>query len=297
MSLSVVIVNYNTRKLLKGCLESVFKHTKDLDFEVIVVDNASRDGSAKMVRKIIKDGSFGKTRPLIKLIESKKNLGFAGGNNLGIKQARGDYILLLNSDTLLKENAFLKMVDYMDGHPGVSILGPRLLNVDGSHQKSVGWFPALPVVALMLFKEHFGGSHHVRSSPEKAGEVDWVMGAALMARKDVFGKIGLLDEKIFMYMEEVEWCYRAKKAAQTVYFYPGAQITHLWQGSSKTGRKDPILNIYKGLIYFYRKHQSPAQLLVLLFLLKLKSGSAYLLGVLTGNDYLKETYGQAFKIS
>jgi len=313
MKLSVIIVNYNTKQLLKDCLESIFKYTKNLDFEVIVVDNASSDGSEKIVASdqwlvfsekekiklpITDHGSSRSAGPItVRTVKSRTNLGFAGGNNLGIKIAQGQYVLLLNSDTLLKDNAFLKMVDFMDKNPQVSVLGPRLLNSDSSHQASVGRFPGLPVVMMMLFKEHFGGSDYVRWSPDKKCEVDWVMGAALMTRKEIFDKVGFLDEKMFMYMEEVEWCYRVKKAGKKIFFYPGAQITHLWQGSSKTGRKDPIINIYKGLIYFYKKHKNLPELLILRFLLKIKAGSALLWGYLTNNAYLKETYAEAVKIS
>lgn len=295
MDLSVIVVNYNTKKLLKDCLNSIFRYTRGLDFEVIVVDNASTDGSDKYIKnKKLKTKS---TNKKLKNILNKENLGFAKANNQGIKIAKGKYVLLLNSDTLLKDNAFLKMVEFMGKHPGVSVLGPRLLNADGSNQESVGRFPTLPVVTVMLFKEHFGGSRYVRCSPDKASEVDWAMGAALMARKEVFNKVGLLDEKIFMYMEEVEWCYRVKKAGEKIYFYPGAEIIHLGRGSSKTGKKEPILNIYKGLIYFYEKHKSPVELGLLRFLLKLKAGSAYFLGHLINSDYLKKTYGEAFGIS
>ena len=304
MQLSVIIANYNAKELLKDCLESVFKYTKGLDFEVIVVDNGSTDGSVEYLKTqnsklktTCPAGKRARQNLKLKTILNKENLGFAKANNQGIKIAEGKYILLLNSDTLLKDNVFSKMVDFMEKHPGVSAVGPRLLNADDSKQASVGRFPTLPVVIVMLFKEHFGGSRYVRCSPDETGEVDWVMGAALMARKKIFDRIGLLDEKIFMYNEEVEWCYRVKKEKGRIFYYPSAEIIHLWQGSSKTGKKDPILNIYKGLLYFYQKHKNPIELAVLRFLLKLKAGSAYLLGALTGNNYLKETYGQAIKIS
>lgn len=306
MKLSVIIVNYNTKQLLKDCLESIFKHTKNLNFEVVVVDNASTDGSREVVARYQKSG-VSSQRPAtsdqrsekitVHLIKSRTNLGFAGGNNLGIKITQGQYVLLLNSDTLLKDNAFLKMVNFMDKNPQVSVLGPRLLNGDDSYQNSVGRFPGLPVVMMMLFKEHFGGSDYVRWSPDKGCEVDWVMGAALMTRRKIFDTVGFLDRKMFLYMEEVEWCYRVKKAGKKIFFYPDAEITHLWQGSSKTGRKDPIVNIYKGLIYFYKKHKNLLELLILRLLLKIKAGGVLLWGYLTNNAYLKETYAEAIKIS
>ena len=291
MKLSVIILSYNTKDLLKNCLESIRKYTYGLEFEIIVVDNGSKDESVEEVKK------FKMQNLKLKIIENKTNLGFAGGNNVGIRKALGEYILLLNSDTFLKDNALLKMVKFLDSRPDISVLGPRLLNQDGSFQASVGRFPTLPVVFWMLFKEHFGGSEYVRLSPKEESEVDWLMGAALMARKNIFKKAGLLDENIFMYMEEVEWCYRVKKAGFKIYFYPEAEIIHLWQGSSRTGRKDPILNIYRGLIYFYRKHKNPAELSLLRLLLKLKALGALGLGYIENNQYLKETYGEAFKLA
>jgi GT2 family glycosyltransferase len=310
MKLSVVILSYNTRDLLKNCLESISANTHGLDYEVIVVDNGSRDGSREYLRSLEQkrfrniEEKEKSTKFLnfynsifLKVIFNRKNLGFAAGNNVGIKKALGDYILLLNSDTLIKNGALLKLADYMDQHPKVAAVGPRLLNKDGSFQASVGRFPTLPVVFWMLFKEHFGGSEYVRQSPLQEGVVDWVMGAALMIRKEVFEKVGLLDENIFMYMEEVEWCYRVKKAGFKIHFYPGAQITHLWQGSSRTGRKDPILNIYRGLTYFYRKHRSSTEIIILRLLLKFKAIGAITIGYLKSSQYLKETYGEAFKLA
>ena len=287
MDLSVVILSFNTKELLGNCLTSIDKNTSGVDFEVIVVDNASADGSSAMVKKQF---------PKVKLIENKDNLGFTKGNNQGIKKASGRYILLLNSDTLLKDNSLEKMVEFMNDHPKVGAIGPKLLNADGTPQASAGRFPDLSVVLIMLFKEHFGGSQLVRTSYNNLKEVDWVMGAALLLRREVLSKTGLLDEKIFMYYDEVEWCYRLKKAGFKIYFYPEAKIIHLWQGSSQTGRKGPILANYQSLVYFYRKHKSPLEFFLLRILLKLKAIIALMMGYLTGNTYLKETYGQAFKL-
>lgn len=147
----------------------------------------------------------------------------------------------------------------------------------------------------MLFLEHWL-NNLVRFSFQETKEVDWVMGAALMVRREVMEKAGWMDESIFMYMDEVEWCYRIKKAGFKVVFYPEATIIHFFGGSSKTGRQDPILNIYRGLLYFYQKHYSNWQLKILRLMLKLKARGALTLGWLTNNHYLKETYAQALKI-
>jgi len=282
-SVSIIILSWNTKELLKNCLESL----KDLKVEIIVVDNDSTDGSPQMV-----EGEF----PKVKLIKNQKNLGFGAGNNQGMKMAKGDYFLLLNSDTVVKDKAPLKMVEFLAKNKEVGAVGCKLLNSDGSPQPSAGPFPNLWVSAVMLFAEHWLGDL-VRSSFSKVKEVDWVMGAALMVRREVIKKAGLMDEGIFMYMDEVEWCYRIKKAGFKVMFYPGAEIIHLLGGSSTTGRRDPILNIYRGLLYFYRKHYPSWQLSILKTMLKLKAMMAFFLGKLTGNRYLKQTYAEALKIS
>ena len=281
VKVSIIILSFNTKELLRNCLESL----KD-NQEIIVVDNGSTDGSPQMV-----EGEF----PKVKLIKNQKNLGFGAGNNQALRQAQGEYILLLNSDTLVKNNAPLKMAEFLAKHPGVGVVGCKLLNPDGGPQPSAGPFPNLWVSAIMLFAEHWLGDL-VRSSFAQTKEVDWVMGAALMIRREVIKKAGLMDEGIFMYMDEVEWCYRIKKAGFKVMFYPGAEIVHLFTGSSKTGRQDPILNIYRGLLYFYQKHYSHWQLKILKFMLKLKAREALILGWLTNNHYLKQTYAEALKI-
>ena len=282
IKISIIIPSWNTKDLLRNCLKSLGS-----SYEVIVVDNGSTDGTLGMIEKEF---------PYALLIKNKKNLGFGAANNQGMKKAKGDYLLLLNSDTIIKDKAPLLMANYLKNHPQVGTVGCRLLNKDGSLQPSAGPFPSLKIAAIMLFFEHWLGDL-VRRSFEKTKEVDWVTGAALMIKGDVLSKAGFMDEGLFMYMDEVEWAYRIKKAGYKVVFYPKAQIIHLGWGSSKSGRREPILNIYRGLIYFYKKHCPHWQLPILKLMLKLKAGGAYLLGLLLNNSYLKETYAQALKIT
>jgi len=284
VNISIVILSFNTKELLKNCLESL----KDLKVEIIVVDNGSTDGSLQLINSL--------KWPNLKIIANKKNLGYGAGNNQGIKIAQGDYILLLNSDTVVKDEAPLKMANFLKKHPQVGAVGCKLLNPNNSIQPSAGPFPNLMISAVMLFAEHWLGDL-VRASFNKTKEVDWVMGAALMVRHDVFQKADPMDEGIFMYMDEVEWCFRIKKAGYKVFFYPGAEVIHFFGGSSKTGRRDPVLNIYRGLLYFYKKHYPSWQLPLLKTMLKLKATGALLFGYLTNNDYLKKTYVEAYKIT
>ena len=294
LMLSIVILSWNTEALLKQCLESLEEGCEGIGgCEVVVVDNGSTDGSSEMVRKY----QIRNTKYKIRLIENQSNLGFAKGNNIGNKQARGKYIMLLNSDTIVQKGSLKKMVDFLDQHGEISVVGPKLLNQDGTPQSSCGQFPNLWVVFIMLFKEHFGGSRTVRYSPAVSGEVDWLMGAAFVAREKVFKKVGFLDERMFMYMEEVEWFYRVRKAGLKAYFLKEAEIVHLGRGSSSSGKKEPILNIYKGLLHFYKVHKSPLELFILRLMLKVKALISLLIGDLKNDNYLKQTYGQAIKIN
>ena len=295
MKLSIIIVSWNTKELLKQCLESLVRCWRfpDSGGEIIVVDNGSTDGSVQEVKNFklkIKNLKF-------KIIANDQNYGFAKGNNVGIKQAKGDYIMLLNSDTIVKEGAIEKLVNFLDSHLEVDVVGPKLLSPDGSPQANCGRFPNLLVVLIMLFKEHFGGSDFVRCSPVTSRRVDWLMGAAFMARKKVFEKIGGLDEEIFMYMEEVEWFFRSRQAGYKTFFLKEAEIVHFGRGSSKSGKEEPILHIYKGIIHYYRKHKSFVELLILELMLKFKAIIALTIGYLRKDNYLIDTYGQALKIS
>jgi GT2 family glycosyltransferase len=284
MALSIIIVSFNTKDLLQKCLQSVFQQTKGIDFELIVVDNHSTDGSPEMVKKKF---------PQVKLIENKTNLGFAQANNQGIKKGKGEYLLLLNSDTKIKSNALEKLVSLARKKKDLGIAGPRLLNLDGTPQPSTGSFYTLPITFISLFR----GDRYLRQSPSQTKKVDWVMGACFLIKREVTKKVGYLDEKFFMYVEEMEYCYRAQKAGFEVYFFPQAEVYHLERGSSPEGKQKAIWGIYQGLVYFYQKHFAPWQVAVLKLLLRTKAIIAWLLGLMTGNRYLKETYAKAFKLA
>lgn len=282
MTLSIIIVNFNTRDLLSNCLRSIFSQ-KGVSFDVWVVDNASRDGSVIMV-----ENEF----PKVKLIKNKENLGFAKANNLALQKSGGRFLFLLNSDTILKGQTLIKIIDFLGKNPQIGILGMKVLNPDGSLQPSVGKFYNLVNAFLMLF----GGERLglLRSSPLKIEEVDWVAGAALIVKREVLEKAGLLDENLFMYMEEVEWCFRVKKAGFRIFFYPEAEIVHYTRASGS--KSEAIWGIYKGLTYFYQKHKPRWQLIILKLMLKTKASFAWFLGILTNNGYLKVTYSKAFHL-
>lgn len=259
MNLSIIIVSYNTSLLLKKCLQSV---TKALSFcgrtikgEVIIIDNASSDDSVKMVKK-----NF----PKVILIANKKNLGFAVANNQGIKISKGKYLLLLNSDTEVEKDAFLKLIEVMEKNRKVGVLGTKLLNVDGSIQPSVGFSPSLVRVFFwMTFIDDLPGigrfltPYHVEGKEfyKKQQNVDWVTGACFLVRREIIGVAGVLDEKIFMYGEEMEWCYRIKKAGFQILYTPVTPVVHLKGESSTKADTAGIEQEFQSLLYFYRKHK------------------------------------------
>ncbi|MBI2327789.1 glycosyltransferase family 2 protein [Candidatus Curtissbacteria bacterium] len=302
VDLSVIIVNWNTKKLLEDCLSSIFKFTKGISFEVIVVDNGSTDGSRAMVKKKF---------PQVTLVSNKENLGFTKANNQGIKVAKGKYILLLNSDTYLIENSFPKLVAKARRLKGSTLsrveplgaLGPLLLGEDQSIQQSVGFFPYLPQIFWwMTFIDDLPGGtilkpYHVdhNSFYRQDRKVDWVTGAAILVPKSVINRVGPLDEKIFMYGEEVEWCYRIKKAGYSICFSPVTKIIHIGRGSQKIPTKS-FIGEYQGIIYFYQKYKGRRSLQIARLLLKM--GALLRVGVfaILGRKELVNAYVQAFKV-
>jgi len=282
IDLSIIIVNWNTAKLLRVCLTSVFQYTKGLDYEVIVVDNGSSDASVRSVNELFASELKKKKQQPVnpaqpaggsltrnKLIKNKNNLGFAKANNQGIKVAKGQYILLLNSDTRIDQNAFAKLIEFADQKDNVGILGPKLINPGKQIQRSVGSFYTLPVVFLSLF----GFDRFLRRAPSQARRVDWVEGSCFLVKKAVFDQVGRLDEKFFMYVEEMEFCYRARQLADwQTWYYPQAAVHHLVRGSSPEGEQKAIKWIHEGLRYFYQKHFAGWQRNVLECLLRFKEG-------------------------
>jgi len=303
MNLSVIIINWNTKKLLESCLSSIYKFTKDISFEVIVVDNGSTDGSQNRVKEKF---------PQVKLILNKRNLGFTKANNQGIKIAKGKYIFLLNSDTYLIENSLEKLVRQAQNLPNLGALGPLLLNEDRSIQQSVGFFPHLPQVFFwMSFIDDLPGGtllkpYHVDHDNfyRKDREVAWVTAAAILVPRNVIRRVGSLDEKIFMYGEEVEWCYRIKKAGFEIYFTPATKIIHIGRGSSQQISTSAFIGEYKAIVYFYKKYKSGLSLQIARIFLKigaLKRIAIFgLLGLAcrqAGRKELIKSYVEAFKVA
>lgn len=254
MDLSIIIVSWQVKALLEKCLASIFKQAHNLAFEVFVVDNASRDGSPAMVKEKFPD---------VKLIINKENRGFATANNQAIRQAKGDFVLLLNPDTEILNNALAKMVKFMKTHLDSGIAGCTLLNPDKTLQPSVRMFPDLFTCTLMVLKlHHFKpifnllGRYFVKDFDyHKTQTVEQVMGAFFMIRREVIEKIGLLDEGYYIWFEEVDYCRcLLKKTDYKVYYTPETQIIHYGGQSFKqvmTLKKQWLF--YKSMLRYFRK--------------------------------------------
>jgi len=264
MDVSVIVVNWNTRDLLAQCLRSVYDTMGDLDFEVIVVDNGSTDGSVEMVRR-----DFAQ----VQIIANAENVGFVRANNQAVERCRGRYILLLNSDTKVLPGSLAQTVQFMDAHPNAGLAGVQLLNPDGTFQASYTPFPTLWREFLIL-----SGSGRLLIRPtfpsfgpqtEKGAQKikGYVEGAYLMARREAVDQIGGLDERIFMYAEEVDWCHRFHRAGWEVWYLPQAPIIHYGGQSSKQRQSRMEAELYCSRVYFFRKHYGQAAALCLRILI------------------------------
>ncbi len=220
MKLSVIIVNYNVKHFLEQCLHSVYKATKDIETEIFVVDNNSVDGSAQFVRDKFSD---------LKIIENKQNVGFAKANNQAIQQAKGEYILLLNPDTVVEENTFSKVVDFMDQHPDAGGLGVKMIDGKGNFlPESKRGLPTPWVAFCKMFglsqlfpkSKKFGQYHLSYLNENEIHEVDVLAGAFMLLRKKTLEKTGLLDETFFMYGEDIDLSYRITQAGYKNYYFP-----------------------------------------------------------------------------
>ena len=285
MDLSIIIPSFNTKQLTQRCLQSIFQTVKqsELKYEVIVVDNASKDGSVEILNK--------KYPQVIKIL-NKRNVGYGTANNQGIEAAKGMYVLLLNSDIVALPGSIQSLVAFARSHPK-SFAGGKLYNEDGTAQPSCGPMFTPWYVFLMLFcqADEFGVT---RASPVMMKRVAWVSGACLLGTKKSFLDVGRFDESIFMYMDEIEFLYRAGKKGYSVWFTPSARFTHTGAASSGNKRK-PVVNIFRGLMYFYKKH-FPIYLALLRFMLTVKGKIAILIGTILGKKDLVQIYEEGLQL-
>ena len=286
MDLSVVVVSFNAREYLRRCLATVLEHTKGVSCEVIVVDNASWDDSAQMV-----EAEF----PQAALIRLSANLGFAAACNRGMGRAAGEFIILLNPDTELAEDAFSPMVAYCRQNPAVGILGPKLLNSDGSLQLSCRHFPShltslfnRQSVLTRLFPGNPFSRRYLMTdwAHDRIAPVDWLSGACLLLRREMVERIGGMDEGFFMYIEDVDLCYRAHQAGYEVVYFPPVAVTHHIGKSTETMPNRSILQWHRSMWRYYRKHMRGNLLLDALTLAGIVARCLYQLALQNGRRLL-----------
>ncbi len=257
VDISFIIVNWNTRDILIDCLNSIYKTVTDIDQEIYVVDNNSTDGSQEAVKNGFPD---------VKLIENSTNTGFAHANNQALSVMQGRFAVLLNSDAVLQEDAIENLLNFMNNTPGAGIAGVQLLNEDGSRQNSIDNFPSLETEILnksilrFFFPDKYPGKGRIYHNPI---EVDSVIGACMMVRKEAIDEAGFLDEDYFIFLEETDWCFRMYKKGWKVYHVPDSRVFHLSGHSKKKTPGESQIEYYKSLYKFFRKNKDPVSCLTL----------------------------------
>ena len=256
MKLSIIIVNYNVKYFVEQCIHSIQKAVNGVTAEIFVVDNNSVDGSVRMIREKF---------PEVRLIENKDNKGFSRANNQAIRKAKGEYILILNPDTILEDDTLTKCVKFMDNHPDAGGLGVKMIDGKGKFlpeskrglpSPSVAFFKMFGFSALFPRSKLFNRYHLGYLDKDKTHEVDVLAGAFMMLRKSLLSKIGLLDEDFFMYGEDIDLSYRITAAGYKNYYFPGTRIIHYKGESTKKSSLNYVFMFYNAMIIFARKHFS-----------------------------------------
>jgi len=254
MKLSIIIVSWNVKEDLLKCMRSIEKNEPSCTFEVIIVDNASTDDTVSAIEKEF---------PQVVVVANHENRGFAAANNQAIELSHGEYVLFLNPDTILHPNSLDILIRFIDSNEDVGACGPKLLNADGSIQDSVRCFPSFRGALhrhtafkfLGIFKYEYKKWVMNDYSYDIQRDVDQVMGAALMVRRLVTEQVGVMDERFFMYYEEVDLCYRIKQAGWRIVHIPEAVITHIGGGSSGQVPVSKRIMAMTSLLMFFRKHR------------------------------------------
>jgi len=277
LDVSVIVVSWNTKGLLCDCLQSILEQAGDVDYEIVVVDNASSDGSAEMVRSHF---------PNVTLIVEQTNRGYAAAINDGIRVAQGRYVLILNSDTLVCDAAIAKTVGYADKHPEAAVVGCQVRESLDKVQMTCFRFPSLLNLLLRVsglarcFKKNcfFGRGDMRWWQRDSEQEVDTVSGMFMLVRREAIDEVGLMDTAYFLYCEETDWCYRFAKAGWKMLFWPGAVIIHLGGGghSSKSQELRLKVQMQKSILLFFKKHHGVIQYLLARLILTVYTGLLYL---------------------
>ncbi len=288
--LSICIVTYQAKELLRNCMRSIRANPSSSKFEIIVTDNGSEDGTVRMLQDEFPD---------VHLILNDRNAGFAAPTNQAIRQSCGRYVLLLNNDTVVLPGALDRLVEFMDANSKVGLSGPKVLNRDGTLQKQCRRSFAYPWDLFCYFsglsslfpKSRLFARYLLTYLDEDApSEVDAISGSCMLIRRQVIDQIGLLDERFFAYQEDADYCFRAKKAGWRVYYYPGAQIIHYaGQGGSRSSPYRSIYEWHKSYWLYYRKNLAPRYFFLLNWFyylaMLLKLASALVVNAFRKNKY------------
>jgi len=251
-NLTISIVSYDSLNFLEACLDSILENPPSVKYEIIVVDNASTDGSYELVQK-----NF----PQVKLLHNSKNIGFAAANNKAINKTNSKYILLINSDCRVYKNSLDSLVSFMEKNKKAGITGPKIINSDGSVQLSCRKFPSIfnaafhTILTNIVPNNPFSRKYKLADvNRDTPFEVDWVSGSAMIIRRKALEDTGLLDERYFMYVEDLDLCYRMWQKDWKVYYYPCANILHHIGGSSGNGELKACFRMQKSVFYFFWKN-------------------------------------------
>ena len=254
MDVSIIIVNYNTKKLTLECIQSIYNSNMLYQFEIFVVDNHSSDGSVHAIREAF---------PSVKVIENEENVGFSKANNQAILESKGRYILLLNSDTIVLENTISYSIDFMNRDKSIGATGCKVALPDGTLDKACHrGFPTPEASFYYLTglakkfpnNPRFNSYHKGYLNMDETHEIDCLVGAYMMVRRETIDQVGMLDETFFMYGEDIDWCYRIKEAGWKIYYTPKVTITH-YKGASS--RKKPFKIVYefhRAMFLFHKMH-------------------------------------------
>ncbi|ANB59250.1 glycosyltransferase family 2 protein [Anoxybacteroides amylolyticum] len=254
MDISVIIVNYNTPKLTVGAIESILKSKTKYSYEIIVVDNHSSDNSVHIIK-----GKF----PNVAVIENKQNVGFSKANNQAIKLSKGRYILLLNSDTIVKEDTIEKMIEFMDKNKKVGASGCEVVLPNGELDRAchrgfptpeASFYYLVGLARLFPKSPRFNQYHLGYMNLNEPHPIDCLVGAFMIVRREVIKQVGLLDEQFFMYGEDIDWCYRIKQAGWEIYYCPFTSIIHYKGASSKKKPFKIVYEFHRAMFLFHKKH-------------------------------------------
>jgi len=292
LKLSIVIICWNDCKVIGDCLRSIYERTHSIDFEVIVSDNGSTDGSIQFIRE-----NF----PTVRIVENNVNLGFAKGNNAGVRIARGEYVLILNPDTIIHEGSLDRWIEFADRHPEAGAFGCRVLNMDRSYQDSArpfptiwrSWIAALYLRPLAHLSNVFISDSYITWKGDSERFVDWQSGCCVMLRGHVLRRLGGFDEQFFYQYEDVDLCHRVWKAGHPILFTPAVAITHLggtirhWRFPMRF-QLEVCRNCYRYFYKYYGERGARRCRRVLLASLRLRQLGYALLYIAKRNDASKE---------